>query len=381
MSEPAPGASSPDEARRERLRDILLQAANSEGFVPFDRFMDLALYGEGVGFYARASNSLGTEGDFYTAAHVSPLFGRTLAKHLGTALRSLGPDGRIRVLELGPGDGTLGAILIEELARDPPLHDRLEYVLVDRSATLSARAFERVSAIAESVQIPVSAAAGVGAAGPFRGVVLANELLDAQPARRLEWSGHAWRELGVKITSDGYVPASGPLDRWVPLPELPRPTVPGTILEVSPMAEGIVREVADHLVAGRFLVLDFGMGESELLTGHPSGTLSAVRRHRSGTDPFADPGSSDLSVFVNLTRVRAAAASSGLSEVGFGKQADALGAWGFPEVLDDAVRSARSAEDEVRVRMGAKSLLFGFDRFFALELAPSAGPARWPEVR
>jgi SAM-dependent MidA family methyltransferase len=376
MTEPTRQASSADEARREQVRELLRRSADASGFLPFDRFMDLALYSDGAGFYAREDSPFERQGDFYTAAHASPLFGRAIAERIRSVARTIPEAAPVRVVEVGPGDGTLGESILEGLARDPSLKPRVEYVLVERSPALLMRAFDRVTSSGEAVGIPVSAAAAVGADGPFQGVVVANELLDAQPARRLSWNGETWEEAGLRWTGTEFILATAPLEQTVPAPSLPRPDRAGTVLEVSPMAEGIVREVSDHLVAGLFLVLDYGMDESELLTGHPSGTLAAVRRHRVVDDPLADPGGSDLSVFVNFTRVRAAATAAGLREVAFQHQAEALGTWGFPELLEEAVRSAPSVEAQVRIRLAAKNLLFGFDRFYALELAPPETGAR-----
>lgn len=372
MTDLARPDSSGDEARREVVQELLRRASDSDGFVPFDRFMEIALYGEKVGFYAREGSPFGREGDYYTAAHASPLFGRAIAERVRSVVAASPKGLAFRVLEIGPGDGALGESVLAGLAVDAAVRKRAEYVLVDRSPTLTLRAFERVSGAGRSAGIPVRGASGVGADGPFHGVVLANEVLDAQPARRLLWDQGRWKEIGVRLTDHGFVPATALSDRPVPPPELPRNPAPGTVIEVSPMAEAILREVADHLVTGLFLVLDYGMEESELVLAHPSGTLAAVRRHRFVDDPFADPGTSDLSVFVNFTRVRAAAATAGLREVAFRRQAEALASWGFPRLLEEAIRSAPSAEAEVRVRLAAKSLLFGFERFHALELAPPA---------
>lgn len=342
--------------------------------MPFDRYMDVALYGEGVGFYSREDSPFGREGDYYTAAHVSPLFGRAIAERVRSVVRAMPDVAPVRVLEVGPGDGTLGENILAGLAADPVSSGRLEYTLVERSSTLAARAFERLSRAGRETGIPVTATGGVGADGPFRGVVIANEVLDAQPVRRLRWTGDVWEETGLRWTETGFVPAAVPLERPVPAPALPRPVVPGTVVEVSPMAEGLVREVADHLTDGLFLAIDYGMAESEILAAHPSGTLTAVRRHRVIDDPFAEPGSTDLSVFVNFTRVRAAAASAGLREIAFRRQSEALGVWGFPALLEESLRSAPTPEAEVRLRLSAKNLLFGFDRFYALELA-ARGPS------
>ena len=186
-------------------------------------------------------------------------------------------------------------------------------------------------------------------------------------------SGSVWR------TTDSSSPRLRSFARC-PASALPRPPEGGVILEVSPMAEGLVREVADHLVAGLFLMIDYGMEETELLAAHPSGTLAAVRAASPRRGSIADPGESDLSVFVNFTRIRAAANAAGFIETAFRRQAEALGTWGFPQLLEEAIRSASSTETEVRIRLAAKNLLFGFDRFYALELTPPSGERGAPNV-
>jgi len=376
MSDPAERASSEVRLRTERLRALLRGSADGDGFVPFDRFMEVALYGEGVGFYVREGSPFGRGGDYYTAAHASPLFGRTIAERIRSVAHALPEAFPFRVVEVGPGDGALAESVLEGLAEDSDLRGRVEYVLVERSPPLASRAFKRVAPAGNSAGVAVRVAGGVGADGPFRGVVLANEVLDAQPTRRLVWTGDAWRETGVKLTEEGLVTADAPLVRGVPGPTLPVDLPPGTIFEVSPGAEALVREVADHLVSGLCLFLDYGMDESELLAAHPSGTLSAVRRHRPVEDPLEDPGGTDLSVFVNFTRLRAVAVSAGLRELAFRRQAEALGAWGFPRLFEEAVRTVGTAEEEVRLRLASKNLLFGFERFCALELSPPESSER-----
>jgi SAM-dependent MidA family methyltransferase len=358
--------------RRPRLRALLARQAAPGGFVPFDRFMEVALYGEGVGYYARARTPFGPKGDYYTAAHVHPLFGRTIARHLSAMRRALGSGRPFRVVELGPGDGTLAASVLDGLGEFSAERQGLEYVLVERSAPLRTVALERVEASARRIGIPVRVGPSLGGDGPFEGVVLANEVLDALPVRRLRWTGTDWIELGIRLSGDTISAAEAPLLGTIPSPPIPTDLEPGTTYEFSPMADGLVREVGDHLAAGAFLVLDYGMEERELLRGHPTGTLESVRRHRTVDDLYADPGSADLSTFVNFTRVRAAAQRAGLEEIAYCSQAEALGAWGFPELLNEAIARAGGAEEEVRTRLAAKSLLFGFERFRALELASTS---------
>lgn len=366
-SPPAPGAGSDDRSREVVAR--LAAAAGPDGFLPFDRFMEIALYADGVGFYDRPRTPLGTAGDFYTAAHVDPLFAESIAARARAVRRALGDLRSFRLVELGPGDGTLTAGLARALSAEPA---GWEYVLVERSPTRAQEALAKLNGLS----IPGRVVDSVGALGPFSGVVLANELLDAQPVRRLRWDGTHWRETGVRVMEGRVVEADAPLLRPVPGTPLPPDPPVGLVMEVAPAAEALVREVADHLTAGSAIFLDYGMEETELVRGHPKGTVAAVRGHRSLPSLWDAPGASDLSAFVNFTRVRAAARAAGLVEVAFRRQAEALGEWGFPALLDSALRAAPNAEARVRRQLAAKNLLFGFDRFQVLELAPPASAER-----
>jgi SAM-dependent MidA family methyltransferase len=358
-----------DEDRERAMARRLGSAADASGFIPFDRFMDIALYAEEAGFYARTGPTLGPRGNFYTAAHVHPLFARSIGRRLTAVRETLGVDRPFSVVEIGPGDGTLAEGVVRALGPASGHGGPIDYVLVERSSSLRSLALERARAAGAGSGVSVRTIAGISEDGPFSGAVLANEVLDAQPARRLRWTGSDWVELGARWDGDRLVPAEAALSR--PLSGTPlRPAPPpGTIVEVSPAAEAMVREVADHLARGLVVLLDYGMEQAELWSAHPSGTLAAVRRHHAVGDPFGAPGSSDLSVFVNFTRIRAACTAAGLVALEFGRQAEALGRWGFPTLLESELRAARSPEEEVRTRLATKNLLFGFDRFQVLELA------------
>jgi len=356
--EPAPSAT---------LAERIRASADADGFLPFDRFMDLVLYDPVAGFYARAASPFGAAGDFYTAPQVHPLFAATLAARVRSAAGSLRGRGPVRLVEIGAGDGTLAEALLGALGPDAGLD---EYLLIERSEPLARRALERTRVAGDLARVPVRRAVSIAAEGPTVGVVVANELLDAIPARRVRWTGERWSELGVRVGPRGLEPAEGPLRDAVPPPPLPTSPEAGTIVEFSSGAEALVREVADHLVAGLFVILDYGMSEAELLAAHPRGTLEAIRQHRSVADPLSAPGETDLSVFVNFDRVRSAARAAGWTEVAFRSQAEALGAWGFPERFQEALARTGSSEEEVRLRLAAKNLLFGFERFRVLELAP-----------
>jgi SAM-dependent MidA family methyltransferase len=354
----------------ERLRRV----ADPSGFVRFDRFMELALYAPGLGYYTRERSPLGPAGDFYTASHVSPLFAQALAQKLASVAGELAPGSPATFVELGSGDGALAEGVVRALTTSASLGRPFTYVVVERSGGLRQRSLARLRAAVQGASVSVRDAPSLAEVGPVAGAVVASELLDAQPVRRFRRREGEWAELGVWVQGPTLVEAERPIGRALAEP-LPSAAEEGAVVERSPAAEAIVREIADHLVAGRALLLDYGMEESELLAGHPRGTLAAVRGHRAIDDPLDLPGSTDLSVFVNFTRVRTTARAVGLTEVAFERQAEALGRWGFPALLDRELAGAPSEEAKVRLRLAAKNLLFGFDRFRVLELAPAgAGP-------
>lgn len=353
-------------ARREDLLRALRDAAGGDGFLPFDRYLEIVLYAPGLGYYARPGLSRGRGGDYYTATHVHPLFGRTLARRALEEFARCGRPPSFRIVDAGAGDGTLAADLAAELARAPsgPLP---EIVLLEALPGLLEAVAPRV-AEAGGGRVEVRIGRSLAEEAPFAGVVIANELLDALPFRRLVRRGDAWLEQGVLVGPLGPRFEEHPSGRRVPgepLPEAPD----GTVVELSEAAEGWLRELADALVRGAALLLDYGDEEAQLLRRFPLGSLQGIRSHRVRDDPLADPGEADLSAFVNFSRVRAASRRAGLRELAFSSQAEALGRWGFEAVRDAALASAGSAEEEVRIRLAAKKLLFGFENFRALELA------------
>lgn len=336
--------------------------------------MEIALYDPQGGYYQRRESPFGQSGDFYTAAHLGPAFGRTLARWVLSIDAQLGHPDPFRVVELGPGDGSLAVDVADEIARRSGTPDRFEYVLIERSEPLRQQAVQRewpapASRLRRSIQ------SRIGERGPFVGAVFGNELWDALPARSLIRTGGGWRERTV--VWNGGRGAWGLGDRVPALGVAPLPDdEEGTIREVSLVGESLLRAVADHLAEGALLILDYGGTTEELGVRHPTGSIATLRRHRAGGDPLEGPGTADLSVGVDFGRLRAAAGAAGLVEMAYRSQAEALGAWGLAEVADELRRGAKRTEEQVRIHLAVKSLCFGFERFRALELSARGRPLR-----
>ena len=175
----------------ERVRAVIAeQIAGAGGWISFERYMDLALYAPGLGYYSAGSRKLGGGGDFITAPEVSPLFGACVAKQCAEIQ---GDGGAGSILELGAGSGRLA---VDVLTRLETL-DRLpeQYLILDVSADLRER---QRQLLADRVPHLLPRLEWVDAPpASFDGVIVANEVLDALPVSRFPCRGPACEELGV----------------------------------------------------------------------------------------------------------------------------------------------------------------------------------------
>ncbi|MCI4350518.1 MAG: SAM-dependent methyltransferase [Thermoplasmata archaeon] len=355
------------------LARALARRSGGSGFLAFDLVIDAALYSSEGGYYATLPSPLGPSGDFYTAPNVDSIFGATVARRILTEFDRLGRPAGFTVAELGPGDGTLArdvALALDQLGA----RHQWEYVLVDRPSVARDAAEERLRGAASPDVFKIGTSPSLGELGPFYGIVIGNELLDALPFRRFRRRAGVWEELGVRFGGDAVEPAASTTFRTVPGPGLPHEAEEGAIVEVNTLAEALVREVGDHLARGSAIFLDYGDDEAALLRTRPRGTWTAFVDHRVVDDPLAHLGGADLSVFVNFTRLRAAASRAGLRETAFRPQRAALADWGIEAARASALDRATSDEERVRLQLATKKLLFGFEHFWAWELtAPGAG--------
>jgi SAM-dependent MidA family methyltransferase len=322
-NEPASVAS----ALRQRLREAI---AHAGGWLPFDRWMAIALYEPGLGYYSRSDHMFGTlpasGSDFVTAPELSPLFGATLAIQVAQALEATGTD---EVWEFGAGSGALAAQLLAALG------GRVRrYRIVDLSGVLQARQRERLAAWADRVE-------WLSALPPFiEGVVVGNEVLDAMPVTLLHFDGRRWLERGVVADGDGF----GWQDRPTALrPPGDRPWRAGTVTEIHPQAQAFVRTLAGALRRGAAFFIDYGFPEAEYY--HPQrdgGTLMCHRAHRADADPLADAGEKDITAHVDFSAIALAGQDAGLTVLGCTSQARFLLNCGLMRHLEGADLPART---------------------------------------
>ena len=315
------------------------------GWLPFDRFMALALYAPGLGYYAHGSRKFGkmpsSGSDFVTAPEMTPLFGRALAAQVADALVATGTHD---VWEFGAGSGALAVQLLESLG------DKVEsYTIVELSGSLRERQREALSPFADRVkwasELPET----------LSGVIVGNEVLDAMPVKLLVRTAGAWHERGVGLRDarpqrEGAVgPRSAEMLAWIDRPTDLRPPalIEGPhdyLCEIHPQAEAFVRTLADRLKQGAAFFIDYGFSESEYY--HPQrhmGTLMCHRGHQADTDPLADVGQKDITAHVNFTGLALAAQEAGLPTLGYTTQARFLMNCGLVPLLAQAGVSERIA--------------------------------------
>jgi len=291
------------------------------GVLDFARFMELALYAPGLGYYSTGAARFDAKGDFTTAAESGPLFARCLARQCAQILQQVAGGG---ILELGAGSGALARVLLDELRAlgTAPAW----YHILEPSAALQARQRARLPAARYPEVRWLQALPQQG----VQGVILAVEVADALPVHRVRHDGHAWRELCVGDGAEGFawreLEATGRLAATLGKRFAGHgPFAPGYLTECSLLLAPWVDSLAAVLARGALLCIDYGYTRAEYL--HPQrgmGTLLCHYRHHVHDAPLHLVGLQDITASVDFTLLAEAAAHGGLELYGYTRQADFL---------------------------------------------------------
>lgn len=319
-------------AHSQKLQGVIREAIEQGGGqIPFARFMELALYTPGLGYYMAGLHKLGAGGDFITAPELSPLFARCLARQCRQILELLGSGD---ILEFGAGSGRMAADLLKELERTGHLPER--YLIVELSAdlrqqqqqTLRQQVPHLASKISWLDRLPDS----------IHGLILANEVCDAMPVHCFQLEGgHSW-ERYVGYQGNTLVWKKGPLsnprlkERIAEI-RLQLKQINRYDSEINLAMESWVAEIARRLQKGMLLIIDYGFPRSEYY--HPdrvTGTLMCHYRHRAHPDPLILPGLQDITAHVDFTALAEAGHHGGLRVAGYCSQADFLLACGLDKL-------------------------------------------------
>lgn len=312
------------------------------GAIPFSRWMERALYAPGLGYYSSGRRLFGAEGDFVTAPELGELFGRTLARALAPALRELGPQAAF--LELGGGSGAFAAAVLPELERLDALP--AHWWMLEPSAALAARQREALAELGPALAGRVEWLSRPPEQA-WRGVLFANEVIDALPATRFAIADGEVMEEFVLRADQGFARSLRPADSLVAAAvrhvehDIGRALPDGYRSEILPQLPYWMQAVLGKLEAGVALFVDYGYPRPEYyLAERRDGTLVSHYRHHAHGDPFHLPGLTDLTAFVDFTALAEAGTGAGFDFVGYAPQGRFLLASGLAGLVEEATGEA-----------------------------------------
>jgi len=306
--------------------EIAVEVASHEGFLPFSRYMEMALYQPGSGYYSAGAHKLGSGGDFTTAPEISPFFGMAMTNAILPVLEAFRAQGKpTRILEFGAGTGKLSASILHRLNElNFPLD---HYGILEIAPDLAQRQRTLLQETKNDLQCSTAIDWLSALPDEFEGVIIANEVLDAIPCERIVYQNGSWRIQGVVIKNGTFALEDGPEVSLQLLPEhiLNHSFAEGYTTEIHPQSVGWITAITQTLTGGLFITLDYGFPASEFF--HPQreqGTLMAHHRHHAITDPLYLPGLCDLTSHVEWSSLAKAVLAAGATEIYFNNQGNFL---------------------------------------------------------
>ncbi len=326
------------------------------GFMPFSRFMEMALYQPGLGYYSAGLHKLGASGDFVTSPELGSLFAGCLAKQVEQIGKELG---NYDVLELGAGSGRMAADLLQQIDSDVAPKN---YWILERSADLRAQQQKILAALAPQMRTRVQWLDAPPHA-KWQGVILANEVIDALAVERFRLGGDEVEQAGIRPAHDDSPEL--PRFEWCfrPAPEALLSSVRHLSLnpdqlyqsEIQPELPAWLDAVSGQLHRGVALFIDYGYPRHEYYSlEREDGTLICHYRHRAHDDVFFWPGLQDITAFVDFTALAEAGEACGLELSGYTSQSLFLLACGLDQLLAKRLESA--ADEGLSLSSEAKQL-------------------------
>jgi SAM-dependent MidA family methyltransferase len=348
----------------------------NNGAIPFSRFMELALYAPGMGYYSAGARKFGADGDFVTSPELGSVFAQCVAHSSAKVLQQL--EGDTVFFELGGGSGAFAEQALLQMLELNTLPTR--YCILEPSADLRERQQQRLK---QNVSAELFARCQ-WLDGPFeskwQGVLFANEVLDALPTPRfIMHEGEVFEEMVALDVNDNFIRVQQPADALLRAAvrhierDIETKFSDGYHSEVLPQLPYWIQAVGGLLEKGAMLFVDYGYPRREYyLPERRDGTLVCHYRHHAHNDPFYLPGLQDITAFVDFTAVAEAGVNAGFDLSGYCSQASFLMGNGLQEVMqkidavDDEVQRYRLRQEIKKLslpgEMGERFQTIGFQR-------------------
>ncbi|MDH5180004.1 MAG: SAM-dependent methyltransferase [Gammaproteobacteria bacterium] len=340
-----PAVEGPALANSKEVTRLLTEAIRRHGGrITFDRFMDIAMFAPGRGYYDSINHIFGDSGDFTTAPELSPFFGRCIARQI---MQVMAEQGQTSILEFGAGSGILAQTILMELEKFNQLPQT--YYIYDISPSLRKRQFTRLNnAIPNLIDrlvwlndMPES----------FNGVILANEVLDAMPVHKVlfrQSPPHAETFVTLKdnrlVLEDGPLSISALHDEMYKIVQLCPDIHAGYHSEVNLGLKPWIARVSQMLGQGLVLLIDYGFTRREYYQAiNHQGNLMCYFQHRAHDDPLLYPGIQDVTCHVDFSLVANTFREQGLQVAGYTNQGFFLAGCGLEEMYSELDSSDEEA--------------------------------------
>ncbi|BDU19782.1 SAM-dependent methyltransferase [Dyella sp. GSA-30] len=360
VSSRLPSPSADEREHSDRLLSLLREQIAAHGPMPFAQYMERCLYAPGLGYYSAGKTKFGEAGDFVTAPELGELFGRCVVAATQPVLATLGGDADF--LELGGGSGAFAETVLRAFHASQSLPRR--YLILEPSADLRDRQRERLAAALPAEVFERVQWLDRPPEESWRGILFANEVIDALPTTRFAMRGGEVYEEHVVLDGEGRLMRSDrPADALVSGAvrhverDLGAEFTDGYRSEILPQLPYWIQAIAGSLEAGLMLFIDYGYVRREFyLPERNDGTLMAHYRHRAHNDPFYLPGLNDLTASVDFTALAEAGNSAGFGVAAYVPQSTFLIGAGLQQAFEDAYEQAADEASRYRLAQEVKRL-------------------------
>jgi SAM-dependent MidA family methyltransferase len=327
----------------QRLLQSICNEIDSTGPMTFFRYMQLALYAPGLGYYSAGAHKFGASGDFVTAPELTPLYGQALARQCSQVLATVNQP---QILELGAGSGALALSILQTLQQQDALPEK--YLILEVSADCRNRQQQLFAQQAPEL-LPIVTWLDQLPTQPIEGMIIANEVLDAMPVHKFQLAetlqeycvSHEQQQLRWHLAPCNNAQLDKAVHRLMPEQHTPYES------EINLALPAWIASLSDCLAQGVILLVDYGFPRSEYY--HPQrcmGTIMCHYQQRAHSDPLIFPGIQDITAHVDFTAIAEAADNHGLQIAGYTHQAAFLAGCGIHELLtvNDEQQRARQAQ-------------------------------------
>lgn len=340
------------------VREHIETEIRTRGPIPFSRYMELCLYGDG-GYYSSPREKFGKQGDFYTSSDVHAVFGRLLARQFEEMWRVLDEPEEIALVELGPGRGLFTQdVLAWSQKMFPAFYAALRYQLMEGSTGLRGRLAELFSTDTASGKVRIASTLDeIALTTPF--IIFGNEFFDALPVEVLDHRGEVRVGLNGNRFAEIFVPPSAAVldyvERFAVHPE------EAERVEAPLIAQDYMRRIAavaaESGQPGYFVFIDYGYTRDEQLAGRHRGTVRSFRKHTLSDSVYDAPGEQDITADVNFTAVAAGAREHGVEPVALVTQSQFLVGIGEETQFADAFSECKLPQEHTKRALQLKHLI------------------------